>query len=96
MKTENRKLTRVELFWAQDDDAPTCREHYSDGHEESFGVEHCGWSEGEADGDALFDYFTGPDGAYIGPDCYGVYPHFDIKSADDRASRGAGCDEVGR
>jgi len=80
-----RTLTSVELFF--DCEGITCREHYSDGHEESYGAEHCGWSEGAEDGLSIEDYFTGQDGSYIGPDQDGVYPRFDTSIPDERASR---------
>lgn len=43
---------------------------------ESGSLEFAGWSDG-ASGDTgrhLEDYFRGPDGSYLGPDCDGVFP----------------------
>lgn len=82
-----RSIKSVELFWNYGEEGPTCREYYSDGHEESYGVEFAGWQGGDGLGANVRDYFAGPDGTYIGPDQDGLYPAFDSAAATARASR---------
>ena len=73
----------IEFYWDTQDPqnvGPAYRDHESG---ESGEAEFVGWyrdgapvSDAETVGYEVQHYFTGPDGAYTGPDCDGIYPAF--------------------